>query len=210
MLAEALLPSTAAGADLPMDASISVKEAVLPCGRFLCVYTVLGPEMRSTGEVMGVAHDFPSAFAKASAAAGSPLPAAGTVFVSVTDSDKAEALEVARMFHEQGFALLATSGTQQALADAGLPCERTGKLQDAANGGPGTAVSAIEAGDVALVINTPTGSGARTDGYEIRRAAITAGVPCLTTVAAGRAAALAIASAREGEPSVIALQELNA
>ncbi|WP_022928721.1 carbamoyl-phosphate synthase large subunit [Patulibacter americanus] len=217
MAARIMLGETIADLPLPAEAGgagslghVAVKEAVLPFDRFVGSDALLGPEMRSTGEVMGVAHDFPSAFAKASAAAGSPLPAEGTVFVSVTDSDKAEALEVARMFHEQGFALLATAGTQQALADAGLPCERTGKLQDAANGGPGTAVSAIEAGNVALVINTPTGSGARTDGYEIRRAAITAGVPCLTTVAAGRAAALAIASAREGEPSVIALQELNA
>ncbi|CAB4940025.1 unannotated protein [freshwater metagenome] len=191
---------------------VAVKEAVLPFDRFVGSDGLLGPEMRSTGEVMGVAHDFPSAFAKASAAAGSPLPDGGTVFVSVTDADKASAVEVASRFHELGFALLATTGTRDALVDAGIPCDVVAKLQDAGAGGPlsdqGTAVSRIAAGEVAVVINTPTGSGARTDGYEIRRAAITAGVPCLTTVSAGHAAALAIASAREGEPSVVALQEL--
>jgi carbamoyl-phosphate synthase large subunit len=206
-IADLPLPAEAGGAG-SLD-HVAVKEAVLPFDRFVGSDALLGPEMRSTGEVMGVARDFPSAFAKASAAAGSPLPASGTVFVSVTDSDKAEALEVARLFHDAGFSLLATAGTQRTLVDAGLPCESVAKLQEA-DGARRTAVSAITAGDVALVINTPTGSGARTDGYEIRRAAITAGVPCLTTVAAGRAAALAIAAARDHEPSVVALQDLNA
>ncbi|WP_210493379.1 carbamoyl-phosphate synthase large subunit [Patulibacter sp. SYSU D01012] len=186
---------------------VAVKEAVLPFDRFVGSDALLGPEMRSTGEVMGVADDFPSAFAKASAAAGSPLPSAGTVFISVTDADKAEALRVARRFHEEGFRLAATEGTQRAIVGAGLPCELVSKLRDA--DGP-TAVSEIASGEVALVLNTPTGSGARTDGYAIRRAAITAGVPCLTTVAAANAAVEAIAAARESEPGVVALQELGA
>ena len=188
---------------------VAVKEAVLPFDRFVGSDGLLGPEMRSTGEVMGVAEDFPQAFAKASAAAGSPLPDGGTVFVSVTDADKEAALEVARRYHELGFSLLATAGTRTAIEGAGIPCDAVAKLQDAAPDQSDTAVARIAAGEVAVVINTPTGSGARTDGYEIRRAAITAGVPCLTTVAAGHAAALAIASAREGEPGVVALQELG-
>jgi carbamoyl-phosphate synthase large subunit len=189
---------------------VAVKEAVLPFDRFVGADATLGPEMRSTGEVMGVAADFPTAFAKASAAAGSPLPTDGALFVSVTDDDKPRAIEVARRLHDEGFRLVATRGTQQALVAAGLPCDAVEKLQDA-DGEAGTAVSEIAAGNIALVLNTPTGSGARTDGYEIRRAAITAGVPCLTTVAAGAVAADAIAAARgAGEPAVIALQDLNA
>ncbi len=187
---------------------VAVKEAVLPFDRFVGSDGLLGPEMRSTGEVMGVAADFPSAFAKASAAAGSPLPDGGTVFVSVTDADKPAALEVARRFHDLGFDLLATSGTRDALVAADIPCEVVAKLQDAAPDQSDTAVARIAAGEVAIVLNTPTGSGARTDGYEIRRAAITAGIPCLTTVSAGHAASLAIAAAREREPGVVALQEL--
>src|SRR5690606_33288923 len=149
--------------------------AVLPFDRFVGADATLGPEMRSTGEVMGVAADFPTAFAKASAAAGSPLPTTGALFVSVTDDDKPGAIEVARRLHGEGFRLVATHGTQQALTAAGLPCDVVEKLQDA-EGDAGTAVSEIAAGNIALVLNTPTGSGARTDGYEIRRAAITAGV----------------------------------
>ncbi|MEV4419731.1 carbamoyl-phosphate synthase large subunit [Patulibacter sp. NPDC049589] len=217
MAVRIMLGETIADLQLPAEAGgqgslghVAVKEAVLPFDRFVGSDGLLGPEMRSTGEVMGVAHDFPSAFAKASAAAGSPLPDSGTVFVSVTDADKPFAIEVATRFHELGFSLLATAGTRDALVGAGIPCDVVAKLQDVTEDGdgPGTAVSRIAAGEVAVVINTPTGSGARTDGYEIRRAAITAGVPCLTTVSAGHAAVLAIASAREGEPSVVALQEL--
>jgi carbamoyl-phosphate synthase large subunit len=219
MAVRIMLGETIADLDLPAEAGgqgslghVAVKEAVLPFDRFVGSDGLLGPEMRSTGEVMGVAHDFPSAFAKASAAAGSPLPDGGTVFVSVTDADKPFALEVARRYHDLGFSLLATAGTRDALVGTGIPCEVVAKLQDVGDGGgehPDTAVSRIAAGEVAIVINTPTGSGARTDGYEIRRAAITAGVPCLTTVSAGHAAALAVASAREHEPSVVALQELG-
>jgi carbamoyl-phosphate synthase large subunit len=204
--------------DLPEDpfagGHIAVKEAVMPFDRFVGSDALLGPEMRSTGEVMGVAADFPSAFAKAQAAAGSPLPSGGTAFISVTDADKPAAIAVAQLLHDQGFRLLGTRGTQEAITRMGLPCDPVAKLQDIEAGGTDaaghrTAVSGIEAGEVAIVVNTPTGSGARTDGYEIRRAAITAGIPCLTTVSAGLAAARAIASGRGGPLPVVSLQELN-
>ncbi|MCK9249009.1 MAG: carbamoyl-phosphate synthase large subunit [Solirubrobacteraceae bacterium] len=196
----------------PTGTHVAVKEAVLPFDRFVGADATLGPEMRSTGEVMGVGPDFPTAFAKASAAAGSPLPTSGTVFISVTDGDKRRVVDVARSFHELGFSLVATDGTRETLTAAALPCDAVAKLQHAVVDGreQPTAVSMIAAGEIALVINTPTGSGARTDGYEIRRAAITAGVPCATTVAAGAAAARAIAGSGATRSSVIALQELGA
>ncbi|MGE4426898.1 MAG: carbamoyl-phosphate synthase large subunit [Solirubrobacteraceae bacterium] len=195
----------------PRGNHVAVKEAVLPFDRFVGADATLGPEMRSTGEVMGVGPDFPTAFAKASAAAGSPLPTEGTVFISVTDSDKRAVIDVARSLHEQGFRLVATEGTREALSAAALPCASVAKLQHAVVDGRElpTAVSMIAAGEIALVINTPTGSGARTDGYEIRRAAITAGVPCATTVAAGAAAARAIAGSGSSRSAVVALQELG-
>ncbi|MDX8150047.1 carbamoyl-phosphate synthase large subunit [Patulibacter brassicae] len=218
MACRIMLGERIADLDLPADpfagGHIAVKEAVLPFDRFVGSDALLGPEMRSTGEVMGVARDFPAAFAKAQAAAGSPLPSGGTAFISVTDADKPGAVAVAQLLHDLGFELLATRGTQESIARMGVPCEPVAKLQDvlpdtgADPSGHRTAVAGIEAGEIVLVVNTPTGSGARTDGYEIRRAAITAGVPCLTTVSAGLAAARAIKAASEGELEVVALQEL--
>ncbi len=185
---------------------VSVKEAVLPFDRFDGADAVLGPEMRSTGEVMGIARDFPTAFAKAQAAAGVPLPLQGTAFITVTDSDKAGAFAIAQILHDSGFRIVATRGTAEAIARMGVPVERLNKIGE----GSPHVVDWIERGDVDLVVNTPTGSGARTDGWEIRRAAVARGVPCLTTLSAGVSAARAIARARQGgEPPVLCLQELH-
>ncbi|HEV3070917.1 MAG TPA: carbamoyl-phosphate synthase large subunit [Solirubrobacteraceae bacterium] len=185
---------------------VSVKEAVLPFDRFEGADAVLGPEMRSTGEVMGIARDFPTAFAKAQAAAGVPLPAGGTAFITVTDSDKSGAFAIAQLLHMAGFRIVATRGTAEAIARMGIPVERLNKIGE----GSPHVVDWIERGDVDIVVNTPTGSGARTDGWEIRRAAVGHGVPCLTTLAAGVSAARAIAGARGGgEPPVLCLQELH-
>jgi carbamoyl-phosphate synthase large subunit len=185
---------------------ISVKEAVLPFDRFEGSDAVLGPEMRSTGEVMGIARDFPTAFAKAQAAAGVPLPSEGTVFITVTDADKAGALYIAQTLHDCGFRVVATRGTAQALARMGVPVEALNKIGE----GSPHVVDWIERGDVHLVVNTPTGVGARTDGHEIRRAAVGHGVPCLTTLAAGLSAARAISRSRQdGEPEVLCLQDLH-
>jgi carbamoyl-phosphate synthase large subunit len=185
---------------------VSVKEAVLPFDRFEGSDAVLGPEMRSTGEVMGIARDFPTAFAKAQAAAGVPLPHRGTAFITVTDSDKAGAFAVAQILHDSGFRIVATRGTAEAIARMGVPVERLNKLGE----GSPHVLDWIERGDVDLVVNTPTGVGARTDGWEIRRAAVMHGIPCLTTLSAGVSAARAIASARrDGAPEVLCLQELH-
>ncbi len=208
-----MLGESIAELDLPRDREglgfgehVSVKEAVLPFDRFEGSDALLGPEMRSTGEVMGIARDFPTAFAKAQAAAGVPLPSKGTAFITVTDSDKVAASWVAQSLHDSGFQIIATGGTAEAIERSGVPARRINKIGE----GSPHVVDWIERGDVDLVINTPTGVGARTDGYEIRRAAIRHGIPCLTTVAAGGSAARAIASARrEGAPEVLCVQELH-
>jgi carbamoyl-phosphate synthase large subunit len=185
---------------------VSVKEAVLPFDRFEGSDAVLGPEMRSTGEVMGIAPDFPTAFAKAQAAAGVPLPSEGTAFITVTDSDKSGAFAIAQTLHDVGFTIVATRGTAEAIARMGVPVQRLNKIGE----GSPHVLDWIERGDVHLVVNTPTGSGARTDGWEIRRAAVAHGIPCLTTLAAGVSAARAISRARaDGEPEVLCLQELH-
>ena len=197
-------------ADLELDIPrnprhVSVKEAVLPFGRFPRADALLGPEMKSTGEVMGVASDYPAAFGKAQAAAGAELPSAGTVFISVTDGDKPAATQIAAAFHDMGFRVLATGGTATAIRRMGVPVERIRKLSE----GSPNVVERIESGEVDLVVNTPTGSGARADGYEIRRAAIGRGIPCITTMSGASAAQRAIRARRAGETSVISLQELH-
>ncbi len=185
---------------------VSVKEAVLPFDRFDGADSLLGPEMRSTGEVMGIARDFPTAFAKAQAAAGSPLPSAGTAFITVTDSDKPGVFAVAQILHDNGFRILATRGTAEAIARMGVPVQTINKIGE----GSPHVVDWIERGDVNLIVNTPTGSGARSDGWEIRRSAIAHSIPCLTTLSAGVSAARAIAQAiKLGEPDVLSLQELH-
>jgi carbamoyl-phosphate synthase large subunit len=185
---------------------VCVKEAVLPFDRFAGSDSLLGPEMRSTGEVMGIARDFPTAFAKAQAAAGAGLPAAGTVFITVADGDKPAATGIATSLYDLGFELVATRGTAQALGRMGIPVEQINKLGE----GSPHVVDWIERGRVDLVINTPVGTGARSDGYEIRAAAVARGIPCITTMAGGIAAARAIAAARRGEPEVRSLQEVHA
>ena len=203
-----MLGERLADMELPDDPGgdhISVKEAVLPFDRFAGADALLGPEMRSTGEVMGVAADFPTAFAKAQAAAGARLPRSGTVFLTVTDTDKPAIGAIAAQLHDLGFSIAATGGTAAAIARMGIPVERLNKIGE----GSPHVVDKIEGGDVVLVINTPTGTAARTDGYEIRRAAIARGIPCITTIAGGMAAARAIAAARHGEPAVLSLQEIH-
>jgi carbamoyl-phosphate synthase large subunit len=189
----------------PAPRHVSVKEAVLPFGRFPRADALLGPEMKSTGEVMGVAADYPTAFGKAQAAAGAELPQSGAVFISVTDGDKPAATQLAAGFHDMGFRVLATGGTAQAIRRMGVPVERIRKLSE----GSPNVVERIESGEVDLVINTPTGSGARADGYEIRRAAIGRGIPCITTMSGASAAQRAIRASRSGETEVISLQELH-
>jgi carbamoyl-phosphate synthase large subunit len=203
MLGEKL--ATMALPEEPSGDHISVKEAVMPFDRFAGADALLGPEMRSTGEVMGVAADFPAAFAKAQAAAGARLPTGGTVFLSVTDSDKAAVVGIAAQLHDLGFRIAATRGTATAISRMGIPVERLNKIGD----GSPHVVDWIEGGDVGLVINTPTGTAARSDGYEIRRAAVARGIACITTISGGMAATRAIAAARAGAPPVVSLQELH-
>jgi carbamoyl-phosphate synthase large subunit len=189
----------------PTCGHVCVKEAVLPFSRFAGADSLLGPEMRSTGEVMGIAADFPTAFAKAQAAAGAKLPNQGTVFLTVADSDKPAATGIASLLHDLGFEIIATRGTAQSLRRMGIPATAINKLGE----GSPHVVDWIERGAVDLVINTPVGTGARTDGYEIRSAAIARGIPCITTMSGGLAAARAIIAARRGEPDVVCLQELH-
>ncbi|MEN3312398.1 MAG: carbamoyl-phosphate synthase large subunit, partial [Actinomycetota bacterium] len=184
---------------------VSVKAAVLPFARFPGADPVLGPEMRATGEVMASAADLPTAFAKAERAAGRPLPVAGTVFLSVRDADKRTVVEVAGGLAELGFKLLATAGTADTLAAAGLEVERVRKVTEDGEGP--SVVDLIRRGRCNLVINTPQGSGARTDGYLIREAALVARVPCITTLSGATAAVDAIANARSEES--LSLQELQ-
>jgi carbamoyl-phosphate synthase large subunit len=153
-----------------------------------------------------VASDYPAAFGKAQAAAGAVLPTSGSVFISVTDGDKPAATQLAASLHDLGFRVLATGGTAGAIRRMGVPVERIKKLSE----GSPNVVDRIESGDVDLVINTPTGSGARADGWEIRRAAVAAGVPCITTLSGASAAQRAIRASRTEEPEVISLQELHA
>jgi carbamoyl-phosphate synthase large subunit len=173
---------------------VSVKAAVLPFARFPGSDPVLGPEMRSTGEVMASAADLPSAFAKAERAAGRPLPTSGTVFLSVRDTDKPASIPVAAALAGLGFKLLATGGTRRTLTAAGLEVEQVGKVGRTEEGS--TVVDLVRRGKCDLVINTPQGSGARADGYRIREAALGARIPCITTIAGAAAAVHAIANAR--------------
>ena len=167
---------------------VSVKAAVLPFGRFPGSDPVLGPEMRSTGEVMATAADLPTAFAKAERAAGRPLPTAGTAFLSVRDADKEAVLPVAAALAGLGFELVATEGTGRVLAAADLEVKEVAKGK--------AVVDLIRKGRCDLVVNTPEGSNARQDGYRIREAALVARVPCITTISGAAAAVHAIANAR--------------
>jgi carbamoyl-phosphate synthase large subunit len=194
--------------DLPAERSgghVSVKEAVLPFQRLHGADALLGPEMKSTGEVMGIADDFPTAFGKSQAAAGVPLPTEGAVFITVCDTDKPAATQLAARMHDLGFRVLATRGTAQAIRAMGIPVEQLNKIGE----GSPHVVDSIRRGDIDIVINTPVGRGARSDGWEIRRAAVEGGVPCITTMTGASAAARAIGAARAGRPTVRSLQELH-
>jgi carbamoyl-phosphate synthase large subunit len=190
-----------AGRELP--AHVSVKASVFPFARFPGADAVLGPEMRSTGEVMASAADFPTAFAKAERAAGRPLPSSGTAFLSVRTGDKPAAVMLAQSLAALGFSLCATGGTASALAAAGLAVTRVRKVSEPGDGP--TVVDLVRRRKVELVVNTPVGRGARSDGYLIREAALLARVPCVTTVSGAAAAVEAIARATRGE--TLSLQE---
>ncbi len=189
----------------PPTGHVSVKEAVLPFARFAGVDSVLGPEMKSTGEVMGIAADFPTAFAKAQAAAGVTLPTEGAVFITVTDTDKPAATQLAARFHDLGFEVIATGGTAQSITAMGVPVTRINKLGE----GSPHVVDLIRERRCDLVINTPTGSGARADGQAIRTAAVRHGIPCVTTMTGATAAARAIVAQKQGEEGVLSLQEVH-
>jgi carbamoyl-phosphate synthase large subunit len=187
---------------------VSVKEAVLPFNRFPEVDTILGPEMRSTGEVMGIDRSFGMAFAKSQAGAGNRLPRAGTVFFSLADRDKEAGLFAARRFFDLGFSIAATAGTARFLESKRVRIDTiVGKVGEEVGV---DAVDLISSGKVDLVINTPRGRGGRSDGMHIRRAAIVHGVACITTVAAAVAAAGGITEEAEREPEVRSLQEYHA
>ncbi len=205
--ARLMLGERIAGQELrdPPTGMVSVKEAVLPFARFAGADSVLGPEMKSTGEVMGIAADFPTAFGKAQAAAGVSLPTEGSVFITVTDTDKPAATQIAARFHDLGFELIATGGTAQAISAMGVPVTPINKI---AEGSPNV-VDLIRERRCDLVINTPTGSGARADGYEIRTAAVRHGTPCVTTMTGASAAVRAIAAKIEGDADVRSLQEIH-
>jgi carbamoyl-phosphate synthase large subunit len=187
----------------PVPAHVSVKEAVFPFIKFSGVDIVLGPEMRSTGEVMGISERFSMAFAKSQLAAGTVLPSRGNVFVSVADRQKPAVVEIARKFADLGFELLATGGTSGTLAAAGIPVKRLKKLKE----GEPNLLNYFAEKNVALVVNTPSGKGARTDEGKIRAAAVQAGVPCLTTLEAATAAVKAIEALRDEDMQVQALQD---
>ncbi len=188
--------------DLPLP-GVAVKEAVFPFTKLPGVDTILGPEMRSTGEVMGLADSFGMAFAKAQIAADGSLPLAGGIFVTVNDSDKPTVLPIARRFHELGFRLTATEGTARYLRARGVPAERVAKVHE----GRPNAIDLIVSGEVQLLINTPLGKFPQADDYAIRRAALMHRVPYTTTMSAASAACDAIIALRSRTGSVRSLQE---
>src|SRR5216117_3215247 len=188
--------------ELPLP-GVACKEAVFPFTKLPGVDTVLGPEMRSTGEVMGIAESFGMAFAKAQIAADGSLPLSGTIFVTVNDSDKPTVVPIVRRFHEMGFRILATEGTQRYLRARGVPAERVLKVHE----GRPNAIDLIVSGDVHLLINTPLGKFTQADDYAIRRAALVHRVPYTTTMSAASAACDAIIALRSRTGSVRSLQE---
>ncbi|WP_288857835.1 carbamoyl-phosphate synthase large subunit [uncultured Corynebacterium sp.] len=214
--AEEMIPSDYDGGSLPLDHPIAVKEAVLPFNRFrrpdgAMLDTILGPEMKSTGEVMGLAPSFGVAYAKAEAAAFGALPTEGTVFVSVANRDKRTLIFPIQRLSTMGFKILATGGTAQMLRRNGIPCEIVLKASDVRNGAEGKSiVDCINDGEIDLILNTPAGSsGARHDGYDIRAAAVAHGVPLMTTVQGVTAAVQGIEALRDNEIAVMSLQELE-
>jgi carbamoyl-phosphate synthase large subunit len=188
--------------DEPKPHHVSVKESVFPFRKFAGVDIVLGPEMKSTGEVMGVADTFELAFAKSQIAAGTLLPATGNVFISLTSRHKAEVPIIAKQIHDLGFNILATSGTASRIEEAGIQVTRVKKI---AEGNPNL-LDFLKNGEIQLIINTPSGKGARTDEGKIRAAAVQAGVPCITTLPAVMAACQAMAAIKTRPLEVQSLQ----
>ncbi len=213
---EGLLPATGDGGEFPQDAPVAVKEAVLPFHRFRTreghgVDPLLGPEMKSTGEVMGIDASFGPAFAKSQAAAYGSLPTSGRVFVSMADRDKRAMVFPVRRLADLGFEVLATEGTAEVLRRHGIRTIVVRKHSEGDEDGSGTIVDRILAGDVDLIVNTPYGnSGPRIDGYEIRAAAVSRGVPCITTVQGAAAAVQGIEALISGSIGVRSLQDAHA
>ena len=206
---EGLLPAVGDGGVMPMDSAIAVKEAVLPFGRFHGVDTVLGPEMKSTGEVMGIDSLFGTAYAKSQVAAyAGGLPTSGTAFVSVANRDKRSMIFPVKRLHDLGFEIAATAGTAEVLWRNGVPATVVRKHFESADvdAEPDT-ISRILDGTIDIIVNTPYGVGARLDGYEIRSAAVAKGVPCITTVQGLGAAVQGIEAMIRGEVGVRSLQE---
>lgn len=211
--AEGLLPALGDGGTLPLDAPISVKEAVMPWSRFRDIHgrgvdTVLGPEMRSTGEVMGIDSVFGTAYAKSQAGAYGPLPTKGRAFISVANRDKRSMIFPARELVAHGFELMATSGTAEVLKRNGINATVVRKQSEGTGpNGEKTIVQLIHDGEVDLIVNTPYGTSGRLDGYDIRTAAVARSVPCLTTVQALAAAVQGIDALNHGDVGVRSLQE---
>jgi carbamoyl-phosphate synthase large subunit len=204
-----ILPAHGDGGTLPIGGPIAVKEAVLPFGRFHGVDTILGPEMRSTGEVMGIDSTFGMAFAKSQAAVyATGLPTSGRAFVSVANRDKRSMVFPVKRLADLGFEILATAGTAEVLRRNGVQATVLRKQHEGRGpDGTPTTVDAILAGDVDLIVNTPYGVGSRLDGYEIRTAAVAKGVPSITTVQGLAATVQGIESLIAGEVGVRSLQE---
>jgi len=182
---------------------VAVKESVFPFSKFPGVDVILGPEMRSTGEVMGIDTTFPVAFAKSQMAAGGALPSTGTVYISVRDADKALVVPIARKLADLGFKLVCTAGTLKVVTDAGIPATRIGKIKE----GRPNIIDAIKNRQVQLMINTPTTKGPKTDEGQIRAAAVLHKITLITTITAAEAAAAAIAATQKGDWSVKPIQE---
>ncbi|ATZ07777.1 TPA: carbamoyl-phosphate synthase large subunit [Corynebacterium striatum] len=212
--AEGMIPTDYDGGSLPIEHPIAVKEAVLPFNRFRredgkLLDTLLSPEMKSTGEVMGLASNFGAAYAKGEMAAFGPLPTEGNVFVSVANRDKRTLIFPIQRLAYMGYNIIATSGTAQMLRRNGIDCEVAVKVSEAAEGQE-SIVDQILGGKIDLILNTPAGSGtARHDGYDIRAAAVSVGVPLITTVQGVTAAVQGIEALRVGDLEVRALQELE-
>jgi carbamoyl-phosphate synthase large subunit len=187
----------------PIPSHVSVKESVFPFRKFLGVDIVLGPEMRSTGEVMGISERFSIAFAKSQLAAGTVLPQSGTIFISVAPPAKEHMVGLARRLTAMGYKLMATEGTARRLEEAGVPVEQVSKLQE----GHPNLIDYLVDGQIQLIMNTPSGKGARTDEGRIRAAAVAHGVPCITTIQAADAAVRAMEALRHEEMTVQSLQD---